>query len=756
MLSLYGSFTVPGVPDVVLYRDDENPRKFYMVSGKPRILRADPRDPTSRPMLDLIAYVRDLSQPRPPNDDVERGQLQMTVGLAISLAEQTRIRDHLRQRLAEEVDRGFRFLGMPVLPGEPELGYAPQFIGGTAVATTFGEELQIAAQGSCPIMSTGVNSASFSYQLTQSGARLLRQTMEEGVLPIQVRYQGLMMIARIPALTIRIRADRQEFLEQARQNAIMRRYVTLGGGIVLRPVWYPPPTLSSFRSSHHSLTVEIDDGDFRDADPSEDLTQELERMAMNILQNNILPGFFERAIPAEDETDAEKDRGYWFRETTTDTGSVDVTISRRDVVQIEHGANAILGAELTPADTAAAIVYANLSQANIPIMRLTVAPNINFQIDPIQSVSVFVDYDQFDDIRGRRIRTQRQLQLSRNGEPQQFAFELAMNTDRTPKLDYRYRTVIHFVGSMVTAEHPPAGGWNTASSEYLVISYAQLGQLKVDLLLAPMPPEVASVDVTLTYPDPAARGAVKTLTLSQAQPTGSWLVSVPAGGPIRPYRVERTYRMTDGTTLSLPADENAAETLTITSPFEARVTTTFVGRGDFANDVQSILVIATYADPAHDLTERITLTLDGTTRTAPWTVRLADKDLLDFAYDVQVLRRNGSENRSSHRGRLGDVITVGPTGADALEIIVDAEMVDWARYARVMVTLDYADPDNGLALRKPMLFSDTGLKLQSWTVLLADPARRGFRYSVRRVGRSPADDLTEPPVDTEDPFVILR
>ena len=88
MLSLYGSFTVPGVPDVVIYRDDETPRKFYMVAGKPRILRSDPRDPASRPMLDLIAYVRDLDRVNPATEDVERGMLQMTVGLEVSQADQ--------------------------------------------------------------------------------------------------------------------------------------------------------------------------------------------------------------------------------------------------------------------------------------------------------------------------------------------------------------------------------------------------------------------------------------------------------------------------------------------------------------------------------------------------------------------------------------------------------------------------------------------------------------------------------------------
>lgn len=756
MLSLYGSFSVPDVPDVVIYRDDENPRKFYMLAAKPVILRSNPQDPASRPMIDFIAYTRDHSGTIPAENDVERGLLQMTVGLEVPPADQQKIRAYLRTRLGLEVARGYRFLGLLLRAGEPELGYAPQFIGGTATATTFGEELQIAAEGTCPVLATGFNSAIFSYQLTQSGARLIRQTMEGGTLPILVRYDRLMMIARIPAVTIRIHGERREFLEEARRHAVMRRFVIRHGVFFDRLVWYAPPTLSTFRDSHHSLTVEIDDGDFRDADPSEDLTQELEKMALTILQNNILPNFFESALPAQDETDADKGRGYWFRETTTDTGVVDVTISRRDVVQVAHNANATLGGNLSQADVAGAIRYARLSQPNAPVMRLTVMPNINFEVDPILAVSVFIDYDEFDEISRKRLRTQKQIRLARGDGPQQFAFDLAMEADRAPKAGYRYRTVVHFTGSMETAQHPPNGGWLDGTGEVLVISYAQLGQVKVDLLLAPMPPEVASVDVTLTYPDPTARGAVKTVSLSQGSPTGSWLVSVPAGGAPQPYRVARTYRMTDGSSLTLPEEQNAAETLTITSPFAARVVTNFVGRGDFDRDIETIIVTATYSDPANDLTERVTLVLGAQTRTAQWALRQVDKAVTGFSYQVRVLRMNGSELTSDHAGILGETITVGPSGIDALEVLVDAGMVDWGRYGRVMVTLEYEDAAHGVSLRKALLFSDSTPMQQNWSVLLADPTLRGFRYTVRKVGRDPADDATDDPVDTDDPFVILR
>ena len=163
-----------------------------------------------------------------------------------------------------------------------------------------------------------------------------------------------------------------------------------------------------------------------------------------------------------------------------------------------------------------------------------------------------------------------------------------------------------------------------------------------------------------------------------------------------------------------------------------------------------------YADPGHHLTELATRTRHRAIRSSAWTVRQVDRDRTRFDYQVKVLRQDGSESTTAHTGILGDTITVGPSGAGSVEVIVDTELVDWTRFARVMVTVEYEDPAHGISLRKPLLFADTGEKVQTWSWLIADPARRGFRYTVRRVGRDAADDIIEPPVETDEPFVVLR
>lgn len=756
MLSLYGSITVPEVPDVVVYRDDEDPHRFYMVSGKPRVLRADPRDPTSTPMLDMIAWLRRLDATNLASGELERGQLLMTVGLEVPQVDQQKIRAHLRAKIAAEAGRGYRFLGLPVRMAEPELSYAPLFLDGEATATTFGPDLQIAAQATSPALGSGTNAVSFSYQLTQDGARVIKQAMEQGSLPIVVQYTHLNLVARIPALTIRIHGERSEVLTEIRNQAVTRLFWGAGAWVP-HLVWYMPPSLSTFKSTVQSLTIDIDDGDFREADPTDDLTAELEKMAMSMLQNTILPGFFEKAIPAKDEDEDEKDQGWWLPDAgTTVTGSVDVVITKRDVVQLNHGANGVLGGNLTPAEAAGAVRLADANLPTIPVQKLTVAANVNFQVDQIHSVQVVVDYDQVDDRVGQRIRNAETFTFQVDGAPIQKGWRLAAHADGTSKPEYRYRATVIFKNSNRIEVFPPLGGWATGQGDFLVVSYAQLGQVKVDLILGPMPAEVASVDLRLTYPDPALPGAEQVLSLSPAKPTASYLVSTGKTDPIQPYQVAKTFRLVDGSTIDMPVRTETAASLTVTSPFEFRAETTFVARGDFRNDIAAIFVVATYEDPDHGLTARSTLTLDAAHGTLVWTVRQVDKDRRAFRYTVRVMRQNGAETTTDLTGALGEVITVGPSGSDALEVLIDAELADWTKYARLLLTLTYADPAHGVALTKPLMFTDTGVKQQTWTALIADPTQRNFTWTLRRIGRDPADDRADAPVTTDIPFVTLR
>src|SRR5688572_11962820 len=111
MLSLYGSFKVPGVDSVMIYRDDEDAHQFYMVPTRPSIARDEDGDP----LFTFILYARDIDRLAPDEREIERGYLALSTRVAVSKEEEQKIRQHLRNMLNGELTRGLRFLMQPVL-----------------------------------------------------------------------------------------------------------------------------------------------------------------------------------------------------------------------------------------------------------------------------------------------------------------------------------------------------------------------------------------------------------------------------------------------------------------------------------------------------------------------------------------------------------------------------------------------------------------------------------------------------------------
>ena len=56
MLNFFNSFVVPGVDNVTIYHDDQDPRQFYMLPEFPSIKTG----PDGGPMFNLIIFARDF------------------------------------------------------------------------------------------------------------------------------------------------------------------------------------------------------------------------------------------------------------------------------------------------------------------------------------------------------------------------------------------------------------------------------------------------------------------------------------------------------------------------------------------------------------------------------------------------------------------------------------------------------------------------------------------------------------------------
>lgn len=749
MLSLYGSFKVPGVDYVTMYRDDEDPHQFYMVPERPSIARDDEGDP----LFTFILYARDLDRIAPEDREIERGYLSLTTRVGVSKDDEEKIRQHLRKLLNGELTGRRMFLLLPILRTEPKLSYPPVYTDGTVEFATFGDDMVKVSAGSKEPSLGSENVASFAQTLTQDGAEFFRQSIEKGLVPALVLYK-LHFLARIPAVTIRIHGDRRQFYEELKRHCIVTEIHKKDGKVVSKKTWPEIGSLKEFQSKFHSLTIEIDSGDFRDGNPTDNVTQKLEELAFRILETNVLPSFFEQGFsPATEEQSKDK----WLTEIEKEvTGTIDVTIRRRDVVKKAVNPNAQLARMLTPQEVKTHTTYLDLSQAAFQELDLKINANVNFAADPVFALKVFIDYNQNDEMRNVVVAKSKEFLFRTGSEVHRFRRTMAKAADGTPKDSYRFHSELVFKDTGETIRIPAQGDIESRERE-LIVSYRRLGFVKVTAALGAMPDNIRSASVTFRYPGSNLPTSTQTFELTKEKPTAVYFTYTGSSGTPQPYRYKVVFQLADGQKMDQPEQTESAETLTITNPFEQALGTRFLAQADFTV-VQKIIIDARYRDVRNDFQNDFHAELEQNGQTAPWTFSLRDPSLRDFEYDELIILRNGGrEPRPNKKGRLGATIPVGSGAVDALEVTVDAGLADWGKYARLLVFLEYKDLPNGVQENGQFRFDQASAdQLKVWKVLLKDKSKRTYRFRLRLVGKVQADDREVDWADATDPFLVIR
>lgn len=762
MLSLYGSLKVPDVERVTLFRDDEKPHKFYMITDKPSILTAS----DGTPLLDFISYARNpdvvLANLEEGEEitDLERGHMQVTIGLKVSEEDQTKIRTFLKARLKDEAARRYRFLNTPVAITEPELTYPPFFVGGSAHVNTFNDALQHSATGTADPAKSGVCSASFSYDLTQEGSALMLQSLRSDSLPIVARYESMKFAARIPALKITITGNRSDIYKEFQQKLSLRTITLRPGLQIQKRVYFRPPSLSEFRNTFHSIKVTIDDNDFREAngvDPSDDVSQTLESMALDILENTILPSFFEPMLDIEDDDDSEKKSFWWLKnETTSFTGSINLTFTKRDVVLMEHSANGQIGGELTEQQKNEAVRILDLSRTEHEFMKMVIFPNINFETDPVFALQVQVTYDQFDEIENRRIRHQQEAVFQKGTPPARRVFKLARAADGTPKMDYKYSCILTYTSASTVPSvmFPPDGSSVNANAKNLIITYPTLGHIKSQITLGTLPDDVVSATVVVQHKNSSIPGSEQHFELSRDVPSAVYLLNISQFDAEKKYQVTTTFRMKDGGEVTKGPLEYSGESVVISSPFEDTLETVFAATGDFTNEISGVSVIARYEDTENSHMETFFHSFAANGEMAQWPVPVVDNEKLDFTYDVTVFNKDGSQSVSEKlEGRLGTLITVGSKARSSLSVIVDPGSVDWARFSHVFVQLEYVPPGGGEIKRHTIRMTE-GFAFEEWKILIDQPDMLTYRRRAIFVGKDPSDRFDTGFEESVEPFFM--
>ncbi len=755
MLSLYDPIVVPGVERVVLYRDDERTNRFFMITDKASLVR----DESGAPLFTFILYARDVDRLAEADRDVERGYLALSTQVAVSAADQQKILAHLRGKLNDELSRRLPFLGRTLATAEPELAYPPLWIDGTAELVTVPADMAPFSAGSKQPSLVGTNVAVFAQQLDQSGAEFMRQSLLRGRAPALVNYT-LRYAARIPSIKIHITGDRSAFFDEVR-----RRYSYVSWAQTDVHYWMYDirtyqeirttiETIDSWDSTFQSLRMTVDDTDFRD-ETNSDVKKKLTELAFGVLKDNVLPSFFADKWTPSDE---EKKTGF----THTSTGTVDITFEQSSVIAQGINPAAILGRELTAADVAANTVWIDLSRLAFPELDVTVNANVDFVADPIYALKVFLSYDALDETRDDpthagtqvRVKAAKELVFRSADTPGRWRQVMAKTADGAPKDTYQYWSELVYKDTGKRIRVPATGMLDTQERQ-LIISYARLGFVKVDLLLGSLPPAVESVGVAIRCPTATGPDANQSFTLTRERPTASYFTYTGRDAETTPYFATVVYNLAGGQRMEMAEQTSTAGTFTVTNPFQFSVTTHFVASGDFSQ-LAEIVLDAHYEDPAHDFRQDFHAALGSAGAGADWVLQLRDPDRREFSYVASVLRKDGTKvDLPPVTARLGGTVFVGTGGVAPLDVRI-VNTIDWSRYKVAVVSLRYDDAANNLHQTKEFVLRPGDPATDpEWLVLLHDATQNEFQYRVRLVGLDPQDSTDSGWVSTKDTIVIV-
>jgi hypothetical protein len=759
MLSYFDSITVPGLEHITVFRDDEDAAQFYALPSTPRLARDD----NHRLLLDLIIYARDVDRLPPEDLEAQRGWLAASVELALSEEEHRKILDHLREVMKSERSGLFlRFFGLSVAANrEPRLTLPPQFVDGTVrlEVPTAGGTTTAALDTSKPSL-ISTNLATLAGNLSQDSSELIRQTVLKGGLPMAAFYE-LTFLARIPSIKVEISGTRSAFLDET-----INKYKTTGvtyhqyswdwwwGYYWWCWRWaetYPKTntTIESHQRDVKSISIKIDTSDFRDDPAAQSALQQFESMAIKIFTENVVPSILKDVSQQFDQlkkkldaaaggTDGQQDPNkevFGLSDLTASiTDTINITMEKSSVIRVAKNPNGTLAKDLTPEDIKKAITYLDLSDPYFRELPVRVRANVNFQRDPVYGLKVFLEYDQTDDRIPRAVKGSKTMLFTSADQVQSFRQILARGSDGRVKDSYSYWSEIIYKDTGQTIRVPSSGSLQSRETE-LVISYRSLGFIQVALELAPMPPQVASVDVALRYPRSSRPSANQTITLSKDKPVASYFTYTGHDGDPDPYRYAVTYVLSDGQRVDVPEREGRGERLAISSPFEDTVTTTFVAQGDFTI-VDKLIIDAKYVDPANDLSLDHHAELTSNGASSAWSTSLRDPAKLDFSYTTLVLFKNGSSQRIGPAADvLGGSVTVGTGGAAALEVLLVPNLDPGHPIA--IVQLEYHDEANNVHQTQNFRLDNTQIS-QTFKVLLHDPAMRTYRYRIQLLATATA------------------
>ena len=762
--------------DTVIFRDDADSRKFYLLPDQPQI----PIDDQGHPEFLFIKYMKEVKDPdtQPESDqDPGGGILQFRSVLTMKPDKQQRIIAALKQRLEEDKAAGKKPFGHAIDSTDPLLA-GPLWTSGKVSLGTFKVSdtgLVRYATDSVPVDLAGDLGASLSLQLDDTGSEIFWSAFldrAEKQIPIMVTYQ-LTYKARVSA-SMTIHAERKVIHQKILQRAApyqldsSARYVpvkTAGAFSMaqlpmlrsqLRTVvaMVPRPEIQqviqqSIVNNEVKVTISTDEdsgpgggGDVRDA---------MFKLATQVLSDRVVPALFGEDATKPGATTAAQDHAsadlVEVHEDTAGQGDLDFDLSFDHQSTIERQVNPNGPIQLLIDNEQvlkSCFKELRLTDGFFHLMNVSATTTgVNFKTDGIQAVHLFLKYEQSDDANPAKpmvIRNKDDF-LKNEADVVHWRFDLARTANGLPKLDYSYRTEVSY------AEGPPSkSDWIPSTTQKLAITPHAMGALRVEVVLTAPESIVTSARVLLQHQAASGNTYKTALELTPKDPRRTWFqyTGELAGddADLNPpaYTYSVIYRVGGNEITTRPAKSNS-KTLEIPSPFNKTLTFTLRPQGSF-DGVRDLSGDLTYNDTANGYVFSQPFQLASLAASQVISVPIFQDGPQTASLAVRLNRLDGT---SIDLGVIEAVPGTVFVGRQPMKIDILTDLVDFdADIQLAVVQMSYVDTANKVSENKTFTFSKTAKGPQSWIVNRAPKGPDKYDVTVRFIAydRSKNSELT--------------
>jgi hypothetical protein len=739
------------VEDMVVFRDDEDPAKFYLLPDKPVISQDD----SGVPDFYFIRY-RGVDATH-----TEGGYVQFRTVLTISPERRAKVVAALKTQLTQDQAAGRKPFGQTIASTDPVLADPIWKSGSVSILTMQAGPsglVTVAPDSALPCDLAGALGAAGRLTLSNDGASIFWASFndyETKKLPILVTYQ-LVYRARVSA-NLTIDADASTVVQQIWKRAqpapylydpVLARYVRLAfSGQFDRPaleqlrIRYPgaqamvvPDVVRSTIQScvtDKTITVEINT-DESGSGTGANVQDALFKLATDLLTNDIVPAIFGTG---PNGTQAQPLPGANSSSDPSATQQV-LPLPDQDVsthFHIQMTSNSVIDCNVNPTGTLQVLIsdpkilancFKELTLGNdfFSHKHVTVSTaNLNFDADGISAIGVAGRYTQKDDYGNQPPAgaLHPDVTLKSAADTGHWDFALSRDAGGVPKNGYEYTSSVYYSnGAMVTSD------WQPSSVDSLIVNPTAMGMVRVQLVLTARRDDVRSVSVALTYRKANGEVLSDVVILSPDENRKTWIkntgdLSLAApDAPAPVYGYQFTYDTVAAGKISLPAQTSNADTLEVPTPFPKTLTWNFTPQGSFAG-VAAIHCDFTYDDPVHGYRVTNGFHLDSLAAKRSVLIPIFDGGPEQASWTSYLLLSGASGATSPLPPSQGGPANylLGQKVFPPINVTVMPDLIDFNTDVQVAaVKLTYHDPVTAVDATQDFKFSKTDATQQVWSI----------------------------------------